>query len=73
MIPFQAGATRVAAVDRQLRDRDAFIADIRERLLQAQTLIKSAHDSKHRQVEFAGDWVWLRLNHRAAASICDDV
>jgi hypothetical protein len=35
MIPFQARATRMAAVDRQLRDWDAFLADIRERLLQA--------------------------------------
>jgi hypothetical protein len=73
LIPFQAGSTRVAAVDRQLRDRDAFIQDIRERLLQAQVLMKKAHDEKHRQVEFTvGDWVWLRLNNRAAVSVRDN-
>jgi hypothetical protein len=50
----------VAAVDRQLRDRDAFIQDIRERLLQGQVLMKKAHNEKHRPVEFTvGDWVWL--------------
>jgi hypothetical protein len=33
----------------------------------------SAHDIKHHQVEFiVGDWVWLRLNHRAAVSVGDD-
>jgi hypothetical protein len=45
----------VAAIDHQLQDRDAFIADIRERLLQAQALMKSAHNSKHQQVEFVID------------------
>jgi hypothetical protein len=35
LIPFQSGSTRVATVDRQLRDRDTFIAEIRERLLEA--------------------------------------
>jgi hypothetical protein len=70
MIPFQAGSARVAAVDRQLRDRDTFLAEIKDRLLQAQALMKTAHDRQHRQVEYqVGDWVWLRLNQRAAATI----
>jgi hypothetical protein len=44
LIPFQSGSTRVATVDRQLRDRDTFIAEIRERLLQAQGIMKHQHD-----------------------------
>jgi hypothetical protein len=40
MLPFQPGSTRVAIVDCQLRDRDTFIAEIKERLLQAQALMK---------------------------------
>jgi hypothetical protein len=53
-----------------LRDRDTFIAEIRERLLQAQDIMKHQHDQNRRQVEFqVGDWVWLRLNHRVAAGI----
>jgi transposase InsO family protein len=35
MLPYQAGSTRVAAVDHQFRDRDEFLAEIKERLLQA--------------------------------------
>jgi transposase InsO family protein len=30
LLPFQSGSTKVAAVDKQLRDRDTFIADIKE-------------------------------------------
>jgi hypothetical protein len=69
-LPFQSGSTRVAAVDQQLRDRDIFIADIKERLHQAQGIMKTHHDQSRRQVEFqVGDWVWLRLNHRTASAI----
>jgi transposase InsO family protein len=70
MLPYQAGSNRVAAVDRQFRDRDEFLAEIKERLLQAQVLMKRTHDKQHRELKFTvGDWVWLRLNHRAAASV----
>jgi hypothetical protein len=70
MIPFQAGSAKVVAVDRQLRDRDIFFAEIKDRLLQAQTVMKATYDKHHRDMEFAiGDWVWLRLNHRAATTI----
>jgi hypothetical protein len=72
LIPFQSGATRVAAVDHQLRDRDAFLAYVQERLLQAQALMKTAHGEKHWLVEFAvGDWVWLHLNNRVAVAVRD--
>jgi transposase InsO family protein len=70
LLPFQSGSTKVAAVDKQLRDRDTFIANIKERLLQAQSIMKTYHDQSHRQVEFqVGNWVWLRLNHRTASAI----
>jgi hypothetical protein len=70
LLPFQSGSTRVAAVDQQLRDRDIFIADIKERLLQAQSIMKTYHDQSRMQVEFqVGDWVSLRLNHRIASAI----
>jgi hypothetical protein len=52
LIPFQPGSTHVAAIDRQLRDWDTFIAEIRERLLQAQGIKKHQHDQNRRQVEF---------------------
>jgi hypothetical protein len=72
MVLFQSGATKVPAVDRQLRDRDTFLAEIRERLLQAHARMKMAHDKWHHHVEFApGDLVWLRLNQRATASVRD--
>jgi hypothetical protein len=60
---------RVVALVQQLRDHDIFMAEVKERLLQAQSLMKVAHEKYH-HVEFeVGAWVWLRLNHRAAASV----
>jgi hypothetical protein len=70
MIPFQAGSAKVVAVDRQLRDRDIFLAENKDRLLQAQTMMKATYDKHLRDMEFVvGDWVWLRLNHRSATTI----
>jgi hypothetical protein len=57
-------------VDQQLRDRDVFLAEIRERLQLAQDVMKDHQDQKRRSVEFeVGDWVWLRLHHRNAVGI----
>jgi hypothetical protein len=67
---FQLGMTRVAAVNRKLQDRNIFLTKIRDRLLQAQNLMKAAHDKSHRPLEFVpGDLVWLCLNQRAAVSV----
>jgi hypothetical protein len=53
-----------------LRDRDSFLADIRERLFQARNYAKHYYDRRHRELEFAvGDWVWLRLLHRPTQSL----
>jgi hypothetical protein len=69
---YAPGLARVAAVDKQLQQRDVFLGEIRERLLQAQDHMKDQHDKTHRVVEFVvGDWVLLRLHHRAAATITD--
>jgi hypothetical protein len=60
----------VQALDRQLQDRDAFLTEIRDRLLHAQELMKRQYDRVHRPLEFAvGDWVWMRLHLRLAASL----
>jgi hypothetical protein len=73
VVPFLPGSAKVAAVDRQLQDRDAFLADIRERLLQAQDQMKEGYDARHRDLEFVvGDWVWLRLQRRMAVAIKED-
>jgi len=70
LVPYTAGIARVAAVDRQLQDRDEFLREIRERLLLAQDIMKAQHNKNRRAVEFTiGEWVWLRLHHRAASSI----
>jgi hypothetical protein len=53
----------VVVVDRQLKERDEFLSEIKDRLRQAQDLMKTAHDTKHRSLEFqVGQWVWLQLN-----------
>jgi hypothetical protein len=72
LVPYQPGAARVQALDRQLQERDIFLAEIRDRLLDTQQLMKVQYDAKHRFVEFAvGDWVWLRLHQRLTAAIVD--
>jgi hypothetical protein len=72
MIPYQLGAARVTVADQQLRNRDVFLQEVRDRLLQAQSVMKAAHDKRHRDLEFmVGDWVWLCLNQRAASSVRD--
>jgi hypothetical protein len=70
LFPYQAGMTRVVTVDRQLRDRDEFLTEIKDRLLQSHALMKQAHDQKRSDMAFAvSDWVWLCLNQRAATSV----
>jgi len=70
LLRYSPGLARVAAVDRQLRDRDEFLQEIRERLLLAQDVMKARHDKHRRDIEFAvGEWAWLRLHHRAASGI----
>ena len=67
---YEPGDTRVAAVARNMEDRDEFIADVRYRLEQAQAVQKRHYDKLHRPVSYkVGDWVLLRLRHRAAASL----
>jgi hypothetical protein len=70
LLSYQSEIFKVAAVDRQLQERDLFLSEIRDRLLHAQQLMKRNFDGQHRDIEFqVGDWVWLRLHHRAATSI----
>jgi len=72
MASYQAGVARVTALDKQLVERDTFLAQIRERLLHAQDYMKQHYDTAHRDVIFApDDWAWLRLHHRTAAGITD--
>lgn len=70
LLPYTAGSARTDTVNTLLRDRDAFIADVRKRLLQAQTYAKKHYNNHHRALEFAvSDWVWLRILHRSAQSL----
>jgi len=67
---YRPGLAPVVALDCQLFERDAFLNDVRDRLHQAQDIMKEMADRSCRFVEFAvGDWEWLHLNHRAAAGI----
>jgi len=67
---YEAGDTRVAAVAKTMAERDAFLADVRHRLEQAQEIQKRYYDKAHRHVSYAvGDWVLLRLRQRPVASL----
>lgn len=64
LLPHTVGAAQTEAVDALLRERDAFLVEIRECLLQGQQYAKRSYDEHHRDLEFAvGDWVLLRLLH----------
>jgi hypothetical protein len=41
---YEPGIAKVAAVDRQLQDKDLFLEQIRERLIQSQVTIKQQQD-----------------------------
>ena len=67
---YETGDTRVAAVARNMEERDEFLADIRYRLEQAQAVQKKHYEKLHRHVAYqVGDWVLLRLRQWAASSI----
>lgn len=70
IVPFQLEAARTEAAAELLRGRDEILAEVRQRLLQAQQLSRRYYDAHHREAEFAvGDWVWLRLLHRSTQSL----
>jgi hypothetical protein len=70
MLPYTPGTARTEATDDMLRSRDEMLAEVRQRLLQAQQLAKKYYDAGHREVQFQeGDWVWLRLLHRTFQSL----
>ncbi|KAJ1259337.1 hypothetical protein BS78_10G146300 [Paspalum vaginatum] len=70
LVPYTPGSAATAPVDELLQERDAFLEEVRDRLLQAQAYAKRRYDGQHRDLEFqVGDWVWLRLLHRQARSL----
>ena len=67
---YEPGETRVAAVAKNMEEREEFLADVRYRLEQAQATQKLHYDKVHRHVVYqVGDWALLRLRQRAAASL----
>ena len=67
---YEQGEARLPAVEQQLLERDEFLAEVRDRLEQAQQYSKVQYDRKHRELSFGvGQWVWLRLLHRPVASL----
>jgi hypothetical protein len=62
----------VPAAEQQLLERDEFLLEIKEMLLHAHVMMKGNYDKHHREVVFqVGDWVWLCLHHRLAATLTD--
>jgi hypothetical protein len=70
LLSYQQGTAHVAVVDQQLMERDEFLGEIRERLLQAQVTMKQHQDRTRREVVFSdGAWVWLKLQQRTAVGV----
>ena len=51
-VSYEHGDARLPAVDQAMRDRDEFLAEVRDRLEQAQQHYKAVYDRRHRPVEF---------------------
>jgi hypothetical protein len=67
---YSPGTAKVATVDKQLQERDEFLAEIKDRLVQAQVPMKQYQDKSWCEVVFqVGDWVWLRLQQRLAVGV----
>jgi len=63
-------AATTSTVDTMMKDRDIFLHDVRDRLLQAQQYAKKHYDANHRPLDFVvGDWVWLRVLNRPTQSL----
>jgi hypothetical protein len=67
---YEAGDTRVDAVAKTMAEREEFLAEVHDRLEQAQAVQKRHYDKSHRPVTYAvGDGVLLRLRNRPIASL----
>jgi hypothetical protein len=70
ILPVDPATARTEAAGELLRTRDEMLAEVWQRLVQAQQLAKHYYDGLHREVEYTvGDWVWLRLLHRSTQSL----
>jgi hypothetical protein len=70
ILPVDPATARTEAAGELIRARDEMLAEVRQRLVQAQQVAKHYYDGRHREVEYAvGDWVWLRLLHRSHQSL----
>jgi hypothetical protein len=67
---YRLGSASTKAADDLLRSHDEVLAEVRQRLLQAQQLAKKYYDANHQEVLFdVGSWVWPRLLHRTTQSL----
>ena len=70
LLPYKPGTARTETADALLRSRDEVLAEVHQRLVQAQQISKKYYNATHREMEFkTGDWVWLRLLHRTTKSL----
>jgi hypothetical protein len=70
ILPYKPGTSRTETTNALLRSRDEVLAEVHQRLVQAQQISKKYYDATHREMEFkTGDWVWLRLLHRTTKSL----
>jgi hypothetical protein len=51
ILPYTVGSAKIEAADALLRSRDEMLAEVRQRLLQAQQLSKRYYDASHRDME----------------------
>ncbi|WVZ89724.1 hypothetical protein U9M48_036089, partial [Paspalum notatum var. saurae] len=60
LLPYTPGAAATTPVDELLQDRNTFLTEVCDRLLQAQAYAKRHYDGHHRELELkVGNWMWL--------------
>lgn len=69
-LPYLAGESAVATVDRSLQRREAMITELKGELLKAQNIMKMQADKHRSERSFlVGDWVWLKLQAYRQTSV----
>jgi hypothetical protein len=70
ILPYTVGLAKMDADNTLLRSRDEMLAEVHQRLLQAQQLSKKYYDTNHHDMELdVGTWVWQRLLHWTTQSL----
>lgn len=70
LLDYVPGTTKLDAMEKELKDRDQALGELKDQLKEAQARMKQQYDSRHSAKEFqVGDQLYLRLQPYRQASV----